>query len=99
MKIFVIGSINMDLVIHTDKIPNLGETITGSKFETHPGGKGANQAIAISKMGHSVSMVGVIGNTFNKELISSFETEKVITDHIRFDQDISSGVAIIMVTN
>jgi ribokinase len=56
--IVVIGSINMDLVVKTQRIPQAGETITGSHFATIPGGKGANQAAAIARLGGSVSLIG-----------------------------------------
>ena len=49
--IVVVGSINMDLVTNTARIPSEGETLTGEDFQTHPGGKGANQAVAIGRLG------------------------------------------------
>ena len=50
--IVVVGSINMDLVSHADRIPRPGETILGSDFEMHSGGKGANQAVAVARLGY-----------------------------------------------
>ena len=60
-EIIVIGSINMDLVVRTKRIPAAGETIPGQEFRLIPGGKGANQAVAASKLGGNVSMVGCVG--------------------------------------
>lgn len=61
-KVLVIGSINVDYVIHTDRLPKLGETIVGNGFAMNFGGKGANQAIAIAKSGCHVKMLGAVGN-------------------------------------
>jgi ribokinase len=59
--IVVVGSINMDLVARTPRIPRSGETISGTGFETTPGGKGANQAVAVARLGYPVAMVGMVG--------------------------------------
>ena len=61
-KILVVGSINMDLVVRVPHSPQPGETVLGGDFETFPGGKGANQAVAASRMGGDVTMVGRVGN-------------------------------------
>jgi ribokinase len=60
--IVVVGSINLDLVAHTDHIPVAGETVQGSGFEMHPGGKGANQAVAVARLGYPVKMIGKLGS-------------------------------------
>jgi ribokinase len=60
--IAVLGSTNMDLVAYVEKAPQRGETVTGRKFRTIPGGKGANQAIAAARAGATVSMIGAVGN-------------------------------------
>lgn len=67
-NVLVIGSINVDYVIHTNRIPALGETITGSNFSMNFGGKGANQATAIAKAGCSVKMLGAVGNDYAGKL-------------------------------
>ena len=64
-KIIVIGSANTDLVIHSPKMPKLGETLTGSNFQINAGGKGLNQAVAIAKLGGDVSFLDGIGNDGN----------------------------------
>ena len=61
-NILVVGSINMDYVIHTDRLPKLGETITGQDFAMNYGGKGANQAVAVAKQGCTTKMFGAVGN-------------------------------------
>jgi len=67
-NILVVGSINLDYVIHTDRLPALGETITGSEFAMNYGGKGANQAVAAAKQGCSTKMFGAVGTDFAGEL-------------------------------
>lgn len=59
--IVVVGSLNLDLVARVNRLPTLGETITGLDFQTHCGGKGANQAVALARLGASVKMIGKLG--------------------------------------
>ena len=95
--IIVFGSINMDLVVYSDKQPAKGETILGNSFETFQGGKGANQAVAISKLGSSVSLVGKLGNdVFGDELLESLNSEQVDTSLVE-RHECPSGVAFIYV--
>ena len=61
MSIVVIGSSNTDMVINVDHIPQEGETILGEKFNTHMGGKGANQAVAAAKLGSTTTYIANIG--------------------------------------
>ena len=67
-NILVIGSINVDYVIHTERLPKLGETLTGSNFAMNFGGKGANQAVALSKTGCNVKMLGAVGADLSGDL-------------------------------
>ena len=68
-RIVVVGSINMDLVTLAPRFPEPGETLTGDRFLTVPGGKGANQAVAAARLGASVAMVGAVGDdAFGKQL-------------------------------
>src|SRR5665213_814796 len=60
--IVVVGSITMDMVTRTPQIPRVGETVIGTSFETTPGGKGANQAVAVGRLGYPVQMVGKVGD-------------------------------------
>src|SRR5580700_1677703 len=60
--IVIVGSITMDLVTRTPKIPAVGQTLMGTGFETTPGGKGANQAVAAARLGYHVAMVAKVGD-------------------------------------
>ena len=64
-KVVVVGSLNMDLVARTQRLPRPGETLAGDSFFTVPGGKGANQAVAVARLGASVAMVGNVGDDAN----------------------------------
>ena len=78
--IVVVGSINMDLVANTPRIPLAGETILGQDFQTHHGGKGANQAVAVGRLGYPVSMIGRVGDdAFGTELKAGLESAGVDT--------------------
>ena len=95
--IIVFGSINMDLVIYSDKQPAKGETIFGNSFETFQGGKGANQAVAISKLGSPVSLIGQVGNdVFGDKLLDVLNSEQVDISMVLRDEG-PSGVAFIYV--
>src|SRR5215469_11080075 len=60
-KLTVVGSINLDLVAQTERLPRPGETVSGARFSRVPGGKGANQAVAAARLGAQVRMVGCVG--------------------------------------
>ena len=95
--IIVFGSINMDLVVYSDKQPAKGETILGNSFETFQGGKGANQAVAVAKLGLPVSLIGKVGNdVFGDELLENLNRETVDTSMIVRHEG-PSGVAFIYV--
>ncbi len=97
-KIVVLGSINMDLVIRTPRHPNIGETIKGNHFQMIPGGKGANQAVAIGRQGVSPMFIGCVGNDgFGKELFELLKKERIDTTNIRILEEESTGVASIQV--
>jgi ribokinase len=94
-QIVVVGSINLDLVAATQRIPSAGETISGISFRTFPGGKGANQAVAAARLEGSVSMVGKIGaDAFGDQLRESLEESNVNTRAVEVVPG-SSGVALI----
>ncbi len=97
-KIIVLGSINMDLVVSTDRAPEGGETLFGSSFQTIPGGKGANQAVAIARQGSEVSMIARVGNDgFGDELIKKLAENSVDVKNVKRDDACSTGVALIVV--
>lgn len=98
--IVVIGSLNMDLVITTSRIPSIGETILGSGFMTSPGGKGANQAVAAARLSGDVAMIGCVGNdVFGRDLLENLERNGVNTGSINALQEYPTGVAVIVVNN
>ena len=98
-KIFIVGSINMDLVIDSPYMPENGETITGSNFMENPGGKGANQAVAVSKLGGASYMVGKVGKAFGRELKETLSSYGVNIDYVKEEENISSGIAVIVVVD
>lgn len=97
-KTVVVGSINVDLVFTSEIRPKAGETVMGSTFSTIPGGKGANQAVAASKLGASSCMVGCIGNDQNGEFsINNLNLMNVDTSCIKKTDNAPTGVANIVV--
>lgn len=96
-KICVIGSLNMDLVVNVDTMPKPGQTIIGSNFKEVPGGKGANQAVAMTRLNGNVSMIGKVGEDgFGQTLINSLKNDKVDTTYIQTSKG-ATGVALITV--
>jgi ribokinase len=94
-RLLVVGSINLDLVASSKRIPLPGETVSGNTFNTFPGGKGANQAVAAGKLGALVSMIGRIGNdAFGTQLRASLEAASVDTKAVEVVPT-SSGIALI----
>ena len=99
-KIFIIGSINTDLVISAPYMPKAGETLTGSGFFTAHGGKGANQAVAAASLGGNVVMCGCVGDDdFGKSAIDSLKKDGVNTSYVRVVKDTPTGTAVIIVEN
>jgi len=94
MNIVVIGSINIDMVTKTTRLPVTGETIVGSSFTTMFGGKGANQAVCASRLGVDVSMVACVGDDTNgTSALENLRKNKVNTEHIRRIENVESGIA------
>jgi ribokinase len=97
--IVVVGSINTDLVAITKRMPAVGETVIGSDFQVHPGGKGANQAVAVARLGYPVRLVGRLGNdAFGTELRIHLEQAGVDIAGVS-TSDGASGVAVIVVSS
>lgn len=87
----------MDLVVNVDAMPKPGQTIIGSNFKEVPGGKGANQAVAMARLNGNVSMIGKVGEDgFGQTLINSLKNDKVDTTYIQTTKG-STGVALITV--
>jgi ribokinase len=98
--IVVVGSLNLDLVVQVDKIPRVGETVLGSGFQTHPGGKGANQAAEIGCLKHPVHMIGRVGSdSFGKTLRESLENVGVDTTAVSISAGASRTAMIIVQAN
>lgn len=98
MKISVVGSINMDMTVTADRIPLKGETLKGKELQYIPGGKGANQAVAMAKLGAHVEMFGCVGNDSAGEiLLQNLRREGIETAHIKVVEGIPTGIAMITV--
>ncbi|MBC2850096.1 ribokinase [Cetobacterium sp. 8H] len=96
-KIVVVGSINMDLVTICERAPRGGETLLGKKFMQIPGGKGANQAVAIGKMHSDVTMLGKVGKEgMGDILLNSMKNDGVDISNIEYSDE-STGIAKIIV--
>lgn len=99
-RVFIVGSLNTDLVINAPYAPQGGETLMGSGFMINAGGKGANQAYATSALGGNAIMCGCVGNdSFGTELTSNLNKVGVNTDYVRRVEGVPTGVAVIVVTN
>lgn len=97
-KILVIGSINIDLVAKVQKIPEIGETVLGEQYLEFPGGKGANQAVAMARLGGDVSMLGYIGmDVYGEKMQSALDRNGVNSKFVKISKSNSTGVAMIMV--
>ncbi|MDF2675508.1 MAG: ribokinase [Clostridiales bacterium] len=97
MKIVVIGSINMDYVLHVANLPKKGETITALNYHISPGGKGANQAVAAKRLGADVLMIGALGNdSAGLDLCNRLDKEGIDVSGILFT-DTATGNAMITV--
>lgn len=97
-RIVVIGSSNTDMVVKSERLPVPGETVLGGAFMMNPGGKGANQAVAVARLGGNVTFISKTGNDlFGKQSIEMFDEENINTDYILSDPHHPSGVALIMV--
>lgn len=97
--VVVVGSINIDLVANAERIPVEGETVQGHDFQIHPGGKGANQAVAVARLGYPVAMIGRTGDdAFGKQLREHLASAGVNIDAVATSPG-TSGVAVIVVSD
>lgn len=96
--IWVIGSINTDMVVKADRLPGPGETVLGGEFLMNPGGKGANQAVAAARSGSAVAMVGCVGHdVFGDKALAGLKAEHIDCSHVYQVDSSASGVALISV--
>ena len=97
-QVVVLGSLNMDLVVRSERMPRPGETVQGGDFRTIPGGKGANQAAAAARLGAQVEMVGRVGDDgFGAELLANLAAQGVGAGYVRRDPEAATGTATIVV--
>ena len=97
-KIVIVGSFNTDLTSYLDRMPRPGETVSGNKFVTGPGGKGSNQAVAAARLGAEVTFIGRVGDdVFANLAYDIWKAEGINTDYVIQDPDHATGVAPIFV--
>jgi ribokinase len=98
-RVFVAGSINMDVVATADRHPQVGETVAGKEVLFFPGGKGANQAVAAAKLGVSTTLIGRLGtDAFGAQLRSFLAAQGVDLAYLK-DTDAHTGTALITIAN
>ena len=99
-NIAVVGSVNVDLVARSERLPRPGETVSGASFERHPGGKGANQAVAAARLGADVRFVGAVAvDDLADEALAGLEEAGVDTSGVDWisEPGMHTGVALILV--
>src|SRR5205085_12433586 len=97
-RVFVAGSINMDVVATADRHPKVGETVAGKQVLYFPGGKGANQAVAAARLGASTTLIGRLGkDSFGAELKTFLGAQGINLGSIKETAEAHSGTAIITV--
>ncbi|XP_005102957.1 ribokinase [Aplysia californica] len=100
MDVVVVGSCNIDLISYATHLPKEGETITGTKFSTGFGGKGANQCVTAGKLGAKVAMVSKVGNdAFGQDYLKNLQDCNVNCGQVKVVDDVSTGVAAITVAD
>lgn len=97
IKSAVVGSINMDMILTADRIPDVGENLLGNSYNYANGGKGANQATALARLGAEVKMIGKVGNDVNgKKLIENLEANNIDTSGISEEGSVTGLAAILI---
>jgi ribokinase len=96
VSLTVVGSVNLDLVARCERLPRPGETVTDATFERHPGGKGANQAVAAARLGARVRFAGAVGRDPNAAEALAGLREADVRLEIA-EADVPTGVALILV--
>lgn len=96
-KILVVGSFVMDQIATTEIFPREGQTVLGKTFSKAPGGKGANQAVQMARLGADVTMVGKLGHDSNgEEMVKACKEAGIHTEHIVYDDKLPSGCSVII---
>jgi ribokinase len=99
-RVFVAGSINMDVVATADRHPKVGETVAGNAVHYFPGGKGANQAVAAAKLGSSTALIGRLGtDAFGGQLRQFLSLQGVDLALVKDTADIHTGTAVITIAD
>jgi ribokinase len=99
-RVFVAGSINMDVVTTAERHPRLGETVAGREMFYFPGGKGANQAVAAAKLGAATTLIGRVGiDAFGRDLRRFLATQGIDLAFVQDTPEAHTGTAIITVAN
>jgi ribokinase len=99
-RVFVAGSINMDVVATADRHPRIGETVAGKEVLYFPGGKGANQAVAAAKLGAATTLVGRLGtDAFGRDLKTFLASQAIDLSLVRETPETHSGTAIVTIAN
>lgn len=97
--IVVVGSLNMDIVVSMNRMPQMGETVSGTTFHTISGGKGANQAVGCARLGARVTLIGAVGqDAFGAQIVDGLQAEGILTDKIKQVQDVPTGIANVLHT-
>jgi ribokinase len=97
-RVTVVGSVNLDLVMRVPRLPVVGETVTDGTFSRHPGGKGANQALAARRLGATVSLVAAVGDDETAEAaLALLEQAGVDLSRCWMHESLPTGVAVILV--
>lgn len=96
--VLVVGSINLDIALESPRMPHAGESLIGIGYQSLPGGKGANQAVALTRLGVDVTLVGKVGKDANgAKLVESLEQKGVSTTHISESEKSQTGLAVIVI--
>lgn len=96
-NILVVGSFVMDQIVTTDVFPREGQTVIAKTFRKAPGGKGANQAVQMARLGANVTMCGKLGlDDYGKEMLKVCQDAGICTEHICYDQENASGCAVVI---
>jgi ribokinase len=99
-RVFVAGSINMDVVATADRHPKIGETVAGKTVHYFPGGKGANQAVASAKLGTPTTLIGRLGtDAFGQQLRTFLAAQAVDLAHVKDTAEARTGTAIITIAD